>query len=153
MLCSCGREGQKVVYVCKGSMGACPDFVKQTYYCILCSQDEGRHEHKAIAIVTEIEAEQARWQALLADVAAAIQGLSGAAGERRNLEPLIAYLEGRMRTLGRDFEPLKRPNKDEKAFLLSNLKRLLSDVLATYEQQVEPVLKGMRFQELNLLYR
>jgi len=45
----------------------------------MCSQDEGKHEHKAIAIVTEIEAEQARWQSLMADVAASIQSLGNGA--------------------------------------------------------------------------
>ncbi len=100
----------------------------------MCSQDEGKHEHKAIAIVTEIEAEQARWQSLMADVAASIQSLgNGAQAERRNLEPLIAYLEGRMNALGNPFEQLKRPNKDEKAHVLNSLKRLLSDVLSHYE--------------------
>ena len=28
MHCNCGKEGQKVAYVCKGSMGVCPDYIK-----------------------------------------------------------------------------------------------------------------------------
>ena len=95
MLCNCGRD-EKVAYVCKGSMGVCPDYLKQTYYCLLCSQDSKRHDHKSITIGTEVEAHQAKWLTLTQDVANTNEWVRT---NSQGVDSLLRYLEHMQATL------------------------------------------------------
>jgi hypothetical protein len=56
--CNCG-SGQEVLFLCKSSQ--CADHQKQKYYCLKCSYEEGKHDHKPMAIVQEIESQSKKW--------------------------------------------------------------------------------------------
>ena len=56
--CNCNK-GFEVIYFCKSR--SCPDHEKQKYYCLECSHEESKHEHKSIAIVKEIESLHNKW--------------------------------------------------------------------------------------------
>ena len=56
--CNCG-SGQEVIYVCKSNQ--CADHQKQKYYCMKCSQDESKHDHRPAMIVSEIESQSKKW--------------------------------------------------------------------------------------------
>ena len=43
----------EVMFICISDK--CPDHAKQKYYCMKCSQVKGKHDHKSIMIVTEVE--------------------------------------------------------------------------------------------------
>lgn len=51
--CNCNR-GFEVLYFCKSS--ECADNKTQKYYCVECSHDDGKHEHKSLAIFKELDA-------------------------------------------------------------------------------------------------
>ena len=58
-----------------------------------------------------------------------------------------------MRSLGKPFDPIKRPNKDQKVEIAAQLKKLHNEVQTYQRETVDPIMKEMRFQELNLLHR
>ena len=88
--CNCG-SGQEVLFICKSNQ--CADHQKQKYYCIKCSQIEGKHEHKSIVIVSEIEAQSKKWH----EFKLQLQTTYDEATKRyREFEPLIKYIEEAM---------------------------------------------------------
>ena len=42
------HKSENVAYVCIEKK--CRDYAKQRYYCIECSQEEGKHDHKPFTI-------------------------------------------------------------------------------------------------------
>ena len=45
-----------------GGYGGCKDFIKQQFYCMECSQEMGKHEHKGITIARGMEIVWERWR-------------------------------------------------------------------------------------------
>ena len=63
--CNC-RRGFEVLYFCKDKK--CSDNQNQKYYCLECSYEDGKHDHKSIPIVKEIETQHTKWYDLKANV-------------------------------------------------------------------------------------
>lgn len=59
------------------------------YYCFECSQED-KHDHKSIAVVSELKAQHRLWTAFITEITAA---LSAAESAYREQGPLIVYLE------------------------------------------------------------
>ena len=51
--CNCGRD-LETIFVCLKTEQQCPDSKTQKYYCVICSEEENKHDHKPITIVTEL---------------------------------------------------------------------------------------------------
>ena len=56
--CNCNKNFE-VIFFCKSKQ--CPDHAKQKYYCLECSHDESKHDHRTVAIVKELEAHHRAW--------------------------------------------------------------------------------------------
>jgi hypothetical protein len=59
--CNCG-SGLEVLYYCKNK--SCPDHENEKYYCINCSYDNNKHDHRSLSITKELEAQHEKWQTL-----------------------------------------------------------------------------------------
>ena len=51
--CNCGRD-LETIFVCLKTEQQCPASKNQKYYCLKCSQDDDKHDHRPIAIVNEL---------------------------------------------------------------------------------------------------
>ena len=86
--CQCGQE---VVYLCKTEK--CPNYRKQKVYCLECSQDSKKHNHRPILIVKELEIQNQQWKDLKSEIKATYDETSK---RYKAMEPLIKYLEEAM---------------------------------------------------------
>ena len=65
----------------------------QRYYCLECSQEDGKHEHKPMAIAKQVDVQNKKWHDLKIEVVTAYEE----GGKRYTaLEPLIRYIEEAM---------------------------------------------------------
>jgi hypothetical protein len=64
VLCTCSHRS-KVVFACLAqATPTCAQNLTQPFYCLDCSQDPGKHEHKSITIANGMEVMWARWETL-----------------------------------------------------------------------------------------
>ena len=89
--CNCNRD-LEAIYVCLKSEQECKDSKNQKFYCIVCSQED-KHDHKSIAIFSELQAQSKNWKDLISDVTTSF---SAAETSYKELWPLIVYLEEAM---------------------------------------------------------
>ena len=88
--CNC-PSGLEVLFFCKNA--SCPDQKKQQYYCLDCSNDESKHDHRVIPIVREIQAQHQQWESLRRNISTAF---TRASESYENLKHLIKYIEKAM---------------------------------------------------------
>ena len=69
---------------------SCRDSYRQPFYCVECSQDSGKHEHKSITIANEMDRAQHRWVTLRGMYEKASDSIEAKAYEQ---EGLINYLQ------------------------------------------------------------
>ena len=50
--CKCGNN-LEALFICK--VDTCKSFEKQRYYCLICFDDEEKHNHKSLSIAKEVE--------------------------------------------------------------------------------------------------
>ena len=60
--CNCGR-GYKVAYYCH--VETCPNHQTQPQYCIMCNNDDDRHDHKPKEIIVQGDMVKGKWQKLM----------------------------------------------------------------------------------------
>ena len=89
--CNCGRN-LEVIFICLKSEQECKDSKNQKYYCIKCSSDD-KHDHKPVVIVNELEVQNNKWLAFIAEIS---NIFSAAENAYKELWPLIVYLEEAM---------------------------------------------------------
>ena len=89
-LCDC-RSGLEVVFFCKSS--ECRDYAKQKYYCLNCSLEEDKHQHKPLFFIIELESQTKKWN----DFNQILKTTHTEGAKRfKAMEPLIRYIEEAM---------------------------------------------------------
>jgi hypothetical protein len=125
--CNCGRN-LEAIYVCLKA--DCQDSKTQKYYCLECSNEENKHDHKSIAIVLELKSQHKKWTSLLDDVMGAFTTAEQA---HKEMWPLINYLEEAMMQPGLAIDrPVKWLTAD-----FNKLKQLNDSFLAVYNGQIK----------------
>lgn len=98
--CDCGSE-LEVLYICKTPK--CKSHYL-TYYCLRCSQDESKHDHRPVAIVLELESQTKKWNDLKIEMTTTYEEV-----KKRYcaLEPVIGYMEQAMMDPEATFEQIE----------------------------------------------
>ena len=136
--CNCG-SGQEVVLFCKSQ--SCPDFQSQKYYCILCSQKEGKHEHKPFFIASEIEAQSKKWHEFKTEIMLLYEE---GTNRYKAMEPLIRYVEDAMMdpeaTFEREIEWVSAK--------YSQLKQVYNEGIGIYNERVKELITTAKLLDL-----
>ena len=136
--CNCPK-GHESIFVCKNS--SCPDHKNQKYYCLDCSQDEKKHDHRSFAIIKEMEILNKKWQYLKLQLRTVF---NNATTKYEKLAPLIKYLEHiMMNSKVQITQPVKWITKD-----FARLGVLHKDGMKLIQEEVQIMISNMQLLEL-----
>ncbi len=141
-MCNCNRNLQ-VIFVCLQSDSECPDSLNLKFYCIECSQEE-KHNHKSVAIVSELKKNHSKWLTLKTEIFTFCQKALPAYKE---YEPLILYLENAMMEPNAQIvKPVKWLSSE-----YSFLKTIHDEIVSFYDNQISQLVSHAQLIEISLL--
>jgi hypothetical protein len=136
--CNC-PSGLEVMFFCKSSQ--CRDHAKQKYYCYNCSQEDGKHDHKPLGIVKELESQVQKWHDFNQTLT-----MTHTEGAKRYkaMEPLIRYIEEAMMDPDATFV-----SKVEWISVKHDqLEKVYKEGTKVYNEKVKPLMVGAKLLEL-----
>ena len=74
--CNCNR-GLEAIYVCLKTEQECKDSKNQKYYCLECSEED-KHDHKSVAIVSELKAQNKKWTTFINEISSTFSAAEAA---------------------------------------------------------------------------